>query len=192
MTQQNSDNNQGITTVSKKIVIGNNWTTIVEENFKTKSGSERNYVIVERQPALMVIPVIKNNNNVYTYLVKQYRYPIAKEVWQFPMGTLDQKSDPVAHAKKELLEETGLRANKMIFVGSYFIDPGLSRQECFVYIAEEVIEGGQQELEETEIGMITQKFTVDELKDLITDNKLIDGWIYPGYFYLNQYLHKMS
>lgn len=167
--------------LNRNIVISNKWTTVVQEE---------NYLIVEREPALMVIPIIREGNVIYTYLVKQYRYPIAKEVWQFPMGTLENKTDPKKHAKKELEEETGLRTNKITFVGNYYIDPGLSRQQCYVYLAEEIIEGGKQKLEETEAGMITKRFSLAELETLVADNQLTDGWIYPALYFLKQFLKK--
>lgn len=165
--------------VKRNIIIKNKWTTIVRE---------KNYIIVEREPALMVIPVIREGGAIYTYLVKQYRYQIGKEVWQFPMGTLEKKADPKKHAKKELEEETGLRTNKITFVGNYYIDPGLSRQQCYVYLAEEIIEGGKQKLEETEAGMITKCFSLAELETLVADNQLTDGWIYPALYFLKQFL----
>lgn len=181
---------QAIQIISKKIVVNNRWTTIVKEDFKTETGRDGSYLIVERQPALMVIPIIRKDHHTYTYLVKQYRYPIGKEVWQFPMGTLENNADPKEHAKKELEEETGLQANSIIFISNYYIDPGLSRQQCYVYIAEAIIEGGEQKLEETEEGMIVQRFSLEELEQLIADNKLIDGWIYPGIYFLKQFLQK--
>lgn len=176
--------------ISREIIAKNRWTTIVQEEFKTETGKEGNYLIVERKPALMIIPIIKENDTFFTYLVKQHRYPIAKEVWQFPMGTLDENAELEDHAKKELQEETGLLTDSMTFMGSYFIDPGLSRQECRVYIAQNIIEGGEQNPEETEEGMIAQRFSLEELEKLIADNQLIDGWIYPGIYFLKQFLMK--
>lgn len=181
---------QEIQIISKKTVVNNQWTTIVQEEFKSETGSEGSYLIVERQPALMIIPLIKKDHHIYTYLVKQYRYPIAREVWQFPMGTLEANIDPKEHAKKELAEETGLQTNLISYIGSYYIDPGLSRQQCFVYIADAIIEGGEQNLEATELGMIAKRFSLEELEQLIANNKLIDGWIYPGIYFLKQFLQK--
>ncbi len=172
--------------IERSIVLENKWTRIVQENFQTETGKEGKYVIVEREPALMVIPIIREGNAIYTYLVKQHRYPIAKEVWQFPMGTLENNADPEKHAKKELEEETGLRTNRITFAGSYYIDPGLSRQQCYVYIAEEIIEGGEQKLEETESGMIAKRFSLEELEMFVADNQLTDGWIYPALYFLKQ------
>ncbi len=176
--------------ISKKIVVDNKWTTIVEESFKTEVGLAGNYLIVERQPALMIIPIVKIQDSFYTYLVKQYRYPIAKEVWQFPMGMLELNTDPMEHAKKELKEETGLESGSITFAGSYYIDPGLSRQQCYVYIAKDIVEGGEQNLEESERGMIAKRFSIEELERLVDENKIIDGWIFQGLFFLKHFLLK--
>lgn len=175
--------------ISKKTVISSKWTEVVQEDFKTNNGRTGSYIIVERKPALMILPLLIINKVIYTYLVKQYRYPIAKEVWQFPMGTLEDGSEPLEQAKKELQEETGLIADNIYFLNKYYIDPGLSRQQCYVFIAEAITEGGKQMLEESEAGMVAKRFTMDELEILITDNKLIDGWIYPAYFLLKQYIN---
>lgn len=128
-------------TLSRQVVGENKWTKFIRESFTTKDDTITDYLIVERRPGLMIVPIIKEEDFIYTYLVKQHRYPIGREVWQFPMGTLDEGSDPLIHAQKELIEETGLKTDKLRLVGEYYIDPGLSRQKCMVYIAESVIEG---------------------------------------------------
>lgn len=175
--------------LERNILIKDKWATIVQEQFQTEAGKEGRYVIVERKPALMVIPLVREGDAIYTYLVKQYRYPIAKEVWQIPMGTLEDNVNPIEHARAELEEETGLQTKKITFAGTYYVDPGLSRQQCSVYIAEEITEGGKQKLEESELGMITQRFSLKELESLIEDNKLTDGWIYPAIYFLKQALN---
>lgn len=176
--------------ITEKIVAQNKWTTIIEEKFNTDNGKVGEYLIVDRMPALMIIPIIYQDGNVYTYLVKQYRHPIKKEVWQFPMGTLEGDADPKFHAIKELRDETGLVTQELNLVGSYFIDPGLSRQKCFVYITDQISEIGKQNLEETESGLESKKFSLNELESLIAENQLIDGWVYPGYYFLKQFLRE--
>ena len=174
--------------LSKQIIGENNWTRFIKETFIAEDNRMDEYLIVERRPALMVIPVIHENDIVYTYLVKQFRYPIGKEVWQFAMGTLDEGFDPMEHARKELLEETGLKAGVLRLMGEYFIDPGLSRQKCMIYVAESITEGGVQHLEETEKGMEAKRFSLNELEGLVMDGKLVDGWVFPGIYYLKKYL----
>lgn len=166
--------------------VANRWTRIVKETFFLKD-RQGEYLVVERNPAIMIIPIAYEDGRPYTYLVKQFRYPINKEVWQFPMGTLDEDTDPLLHAKKELQEETGLMCRQAVQVGDYFVDPGLSRQKCLVFIAEGLTEG-EQHLEETEEGMDAVKFPVSELGKMIRRGDIVDSWGFAGLYFINEYL----
>lgn len=176
-------------TLSRAVIVANKYTRIVKETFRHLSG-EGEYLIVERKPALMIIPITCDGGTWYTYMVRQYRYPIKREVWQFPMGTLESDS-PKKHALLELKEETGIRADKMICVGSYFVDPGLSRQRCIVFIAQKLTPGYQQ-LEETEMGMVVKKFQVSDLSLMVKRGEIQDGWGFSGLYYLNTYLNNLT
>ena len=176
--------------ISQEVVTSNNWTKIVKEKFELSRDKQGEYLIVEREPALMIIPVIKENGIVFTYLVKQYRYPINKEVWQFPMGTLDEGKNLQHHALEELRQETGLVAKSLVHQGEYYVDPGLSRQKCVVYIATDIIEGGKQELEESEKGMIAKRITVEGFDKLVKAEEINDSWAYAGLHFLFEYLKK--
>jgi 8-oxo-dGTP pyrophosphatase MutT (NUDIX family) len=176
--------------ISQKIAVSNKWTRIVKEEFECAKNKQGEYLIVEREPALMIIPVIKENGFVFTYLVKQHRYPIDKEVWQVPMGTLDEGKNLELHALEELRQETGLIAKSLEYQGEYYVDPGLSRQKCVVYIAKDITEGGKQELEESEEGMVAKKVTVEEFDILVKTGEINDSWAYASLHFLFQYLKK--
>lgn len=173
--------------LSEKIVASNNWTTFVREKMRLANGKIGDYLIVERNPAIMIIPIIANEGCLQTFMVKQYRYPISKTVWQFPMGTLEKNKDPKKHAKDELSEEAGLIAEKVKLIGKFYVDPGLSRQICLVFLATN-IKYGKQHLEETESDMKVKAFAIDKIKNNIA--RLNDVWVYSGILILEDYLKK--
>lgn len=175
--------------LSSIVIAKNKWTTIVKETFRLPKGVGE-YLIVERQPALMVIPLLNENDIWYTYLVKQHRYPINNEVWQFPMGTLEN-DDPEKHALDELEEETGLRAKDLIQMGEYYVDPGLSRQKCLIFIAQGLTPGVQR-LDETEEGMIVKKVRIKDLDMMVKTGEIQDGWGFAGLYYLTAYLKNQN
>ncbi|MEP7292449.1 MAG: NUDIX hydrolase [Chloroflexota bacterium] len=171
----------------RQIAAANPWTTVVSESLEYGSGKLGEYLIVEREPALMIIALIRKDGILHTYLVNQFRYPIAQTIWQFPMGTLERGNDPFTHAAAEFQQETGLVCQKLTLMGEYFVDPGLSRQKCLVFIAESVIEGGQQELEETEFGLVAKCVTLAEFEKLLALGELNDSWGYVGAHFLRKY-----
>jgi 8-oxo-dGTP pyrophosphatase MutT (NUDIX family) len=174
--------------LSREIVVQNSWTTFVREALEFSSGNRGDYLIVERGPALMVIALLRKNGVLHTYLVRQFRYPIAQEIWQFPMGTLNTEEDSTVHAAEEFRHETGAVAQKLTLMGEFFVDPGLSRQKCLVFVAEGVIEGGEQELEETEIGLQSRLISITDFETLLKNGELNDTWGYAGAFFLKKYL----
>jgi ADP-ribose pyrophosphatase len=181
------------TTLKSRIkVAGNKWTTIVEEKFAFDDGRQGQYIVVERSSAVSILPLLKQNGTYYTYMVRQYRYPVDQEVWQFPMGSLDEGKELADHAKDELRQETGLTANKITKLREYFLDPGLSRQRTVFFVAEGVQEGGKQELEEEEMGLTYKKIPLDHLDDMITAGTITDLWGYVSIRLLQDYVSSAS
>lgn len=175
---------------NRQIVSANRWTTIASESIHYSNGKTGEYLVVEREPALMIISLIRKNNIPHTYLVNQFRYPIGQQIWQFPMGTLETGANPYTHAALEFQQETGLVCQKLTLLGEYFVDPGLSRQKCYVFVAENIIEGGAQELEETEFGLFTKCVTLNEFEAMLAQGELNDSWGYVGAHFLRQYLNE--
>ena len=56
-------------------------------------------------------------------LVRQYRLPAEKRMWELPAGRLDPGEKPLEAAKRELKEETGYKAAKWTKLASYFASP---------------------------------------------------------------------
>src|SRR5438309_4537758 len=57
-------------------------------------------------------------------LVRQYRLPAEKNLWELPAGRLDPGEKPLQAAKRELIEETGYRARKWSKLASFWVSPG--------------------------------------------------------------------
>ena len=104
------------------------------------------------------------------------------------MGCLEEDSNPEDHARKELQQETGLEMQELTLIAEYYVDPGLSRQRCMVFVAKGLAKEGEQNLEETEIGMKIAHIPVAELVGMIERREICDSWGLSQVYLLQRYL----
>jgi len=102
--------------------------------------------IVEHPGAVAIVAVDAEDSVV---LVRQLREPARKELLELPAGTLDRDEEPLASARRELAEETGLSGGDSRHAASFWTTPGFCREVMHVFFAERV-EEGEQSLEADE------------------------------------------
>jgi len=76
-------------------------------------------------------------------LVRQWRHAIGRSLLEIPAGTLDRHDDGTVEdheraAARELEEETGYRAGRWDYLGSFFTAPGFTNEEMHLYLATEL------------------------------------------------------
>jgi 8-oxo-dGTP pyrophosphatase MutT (NUDIX family) len=83
-------------------------------------------------------------------LIQQYRHGPREVLWEFPGGVVEDGEDPVDGAKRELLEETGYQAARMIEVARLYPNPALQTNTLYGYLAldaeritEQFLDGGE-------------------------------------------------
>lgn len=74
-------------------------------------------------------------------LIRQFRMPTRKRLWELPAGTRDPGETPLQTARRELVEETGLRARRWRKLLQFYPSPGFCSEEMSVYLAEDLTEG---------------------------------------------------
>lgn len=105
---------------------------IVRECGVERDGVRGSYTIVDRPDAIVVIPLTPTNRTV---LLRQFRVPTNDTAWELPMGGIDAAEPLDAAARRELMEEVGLRATDLVRIGEYRPAPGLTPQRTTVFLA---------------------------------------------------------
>lgn len=78
-----------------------------------------------------IVPVVHGN----VILIRQFRISIERELIELPAGRLEPNEEPMTCAARELEEETGYRANKLIPIASYFASVGNSNERMYLFLA---------------------------------------------------------
>ena len=63
----------------------------------------------------MVVPVTPSGRCL---MIKLFRYPAKRYMWEFPAGMIEDGETPVEGAQRELLEETGIASDEASLIGS--------------------------------------------------------------------------
>lgn len=71
-------------------------------------------------------------------LVRQFRYPFGRAIWELPAGKLDPGEDTLLAAKRELSEETGLEAREWTYLGYVMASPGYCDEVVHMYLARDL------------------------------------------------------
>ena len=69
-------------------------------------------------------------------MIRQYRHPVGRMLWELPAGLRDVVGEPLLQAaRRELLEETGYRARDWHVLADYLSSPGISTERLRVFLA---------------------------------------------------------
>ncbi len=95
-------------------------------------GSAATREFVQHPGAVAVIPVLDDGRVV---LVRQYRYPLAKILLEWPAGKLEAGEDQLVCAQRELQEETGFVAREWAYAGEIHNAAAYSSESIWLWFA---------------------------------------------------------
>ena len=111
---------------------------VVMDRAQLCDGSVVRREVVRHPGGVTVLPV---DDEGYCYCVRQFRYPLQKLMLEAPAGKLERGEDPLVCASRELGEETGFTAGRIVPLGAYHSSPGFSSERLYLYLALDLSRG---------------------------------------------------
>lgn len=128
--------------------------------------------IVEHPGAVAILALDGRQRLV---LVRQYRQAVGGILLEVPAGKLEAGEEPLACARRELLEETGCRGGEWRELAWYYSSPGFCDEKIYLYLARGVTVGEAVPAEdETEV-LEPLWMDLEEARQLVLDKKINDG-----------------
>jgi ADP-ribose pyrophosphatase len=159
------------TILDSRKIYENNWIGLTEYDVINPSGGKGIYGEIHfRNYAIGILPLDENLN---TWLVGQYRFPLKAYSWEIPEGGGPLDLPLLDSAKRELQEETGLIAREWKELQRMHLSNSVSDEFAVIYIARDLTTGPAAP-EETE-ELVVRKLPFEEAYQMAMDGRITDS-----------------
>lgn len=121
-------------------------------------------------------------------LIKQYRYAADGPLFEIPAGRLDKGEDPVACARRELLEEVGATAGRLERLTTIWTTPGFTDERIHLFWAADLSTGKHAREPDEFIEVVPTP--VSKALTLIRDGVISDAKTVVGILYMVGFILK--
>jgi ADP-ribose pyrophosphatase len=100
-----------------------------------RTGMEHDFYVIESRNWVNIIPLTNDHQVV---MIRQYRHGSREVTLEIPGGLVDPGDTPEEAAFRELLEETGYHAEKVVKIGVSNPNPAIFNNRCYTFMARNV------------------------------------------------------
>ncbi len=171
--------------ISSKDVFSGKLLEVSLDKVSLPSGRTARREVVHHPGGVVIIPILEENEGNKILMVKQFRQPIAKAIWELPAGTLEPGESARECAHRELVEETGFAAEDLDKKVELYTSPGYSDEVLAIFQATSLVEAdiSAEETPEDET-LVVRSFSVNDLLQRAIQGKIRDGKTLAGLFFV--------
>ncbi|MDP9392703.1 MAG: NUDIX hydrolase [Actinomycetota bacterium] len=129
---------------------------------------------VVRHPGAVAVVAVDDEDRVV--MVRQYRHPVGRALWELPAGLRDADGEPpLQTAKRELAEEALLSAARWSLLATSYSSPGFCDEQVLIYLAEELTAADRPEgfvVEHEELDMTVERVPLDAAVQRVFDGDI--------------------
>jgi 8-oxo-dGTP pyrophosphatase MutT (NUDIX family) len=159
--------------VGSEVVARAGFLAITEDRVVGPDGDEFTRVVVRHPGAVVVVPI----DGTDVLLVRQFRVAVGGELLEVPAGKRDVDGEPPeATARRELEEEIGHRAGRLVKLAEFYNTPGFSDEYTYLYAALDLEDlGVLGAVGPEEEAMTIERISVARVDELIEQGELRDA-----------------
>ena len=162
--------------IGQREIYDNKWIRVTEFDVINPSGGKGIYGKVHFKN--LAIGIVALDDDLNTFLVGQYRFTINQYSWEIPEGGGAMDTNPLESAKRELLEETGLKAEEWSKLMDFQLSNSVCDEHGVIFLARKLSQH-QAMPEETE-DLVVKKVPFEEAYQMVEDGRITDSMAVAG------------
>ena len=155
---------------STRQIYQNNWISLREDLVELPDGHTTIYGVVTCSECIGVLPFLDPNT---VLMVKQYRYVAKRVTWEMPTGGMHPGESREEGAQRELAEEIGYRAGKLIWLSTMHTSKSVLDETAHLFLGEDLV---KVELPPDDTEFIeVRPFPFKEVLQMVLRGEITDG-----------------
>jgi len=167
-------------TLSSRYLHKGPWATLRTDKCEMPDGRiVEDYYVLEYPNWVNAVAITEDNKIL---MVRQYRHAAGIVSLEIPGGVIDGDEAPEYAMKRELLEETGYLFDDIEPLCTIYANPSTGNNHTYCYLAKGGKKVQEQSLDEHE-ELEVEEYTIAQVKQLLTDNKIAQALHCSSLFY---------
>lgn len=172
-------------TLKSRIIARDKFLGVIEESVELPSGRKiRNYKLIKSPDIVAIFALTKNNKVV---MINEYKHGAKKVLLTIPSGLVEKGESLRRSAMRELQEETGYGAEKLVKLASLREFPKRMRHRLHIFLADRAFRLGEQKLDKTE-NIDVSLMSFEDLKEMVIKGKIESSVTVAATFFTMQKL----
>jgi ADP-ribose pyrophosphatase len=171
--------------ISRRVVFRGKIFYVTSDDVVEPSGIRARRDIIRHPGSVVVLAVDESRKEPRVLLEYQYRHAAAAFLWELPAGRVDKGESELAAAKRELIEETGYRAESWQLAFKYYASPGFMDETMAIFVARQIRRGKSQPEDDESIRK--RLITLSDAIRMVERGTIRDGKTIAGVLWLQQH-----
>jgi ADP-ribose pyrophosphatase len=127
--------------------------------------------VVRHARSVVIAPVPEPGKIV---LIRQFRYPVRRYLWELPAGSIDDGEQPEQAARRECHEEIGLVPETVVRLAALYPTPGYCDEEMIFFRASGLETTSEQAHVDEDEDIDAQTFELREAREMVRRGEIVD------------------
>lgn len=154
-----------------------------DQSRSPRTGQSHAFFVLEAPDWVNIIPLTAEGNVI---MIHQFRHGTEEVTLEVPGGMVDGDEDPGISAERELLEETGYAADKVIRLGSVAPNPAFLNNHCHSFLAENVRRVASPQLDGSE-DIRFEEIPMSRVPELIRTGVITHSLTIAAFYFLERF-----
>jgi ADP-ribose pyrophosphatase len=164
---------KGWKVLSSKKVYSHRYLSVYEDEMDLAGKKKKIYIRGQRLDYSTIVPFADDGKSILT--IRSYRHLVDSYQIEVPSGYIEKGEGPLAAARRELEEETGYVAKRMVNVGSYTLDYSMFKQTGNVFVAYGLENSGIKRLGSMEKISMVRFVPLEKVKKMLLEGKILNA-----------------